>query len=79
MTKKSWLCRDWNGSYVICPLAKKPEYFKGNWVQTDRNGFRRQIEISALDFEKEFPKVKGKLRPRDPPIRIELTLRFCDE
>ena len=79
MSKKSWLCRDLNGVYVICPLAKQPEYISHSWYQSDGDEVRRQIDICTHTFEREFPNIKGKLKPGDGPIRIELTLRFCDE
>ena len=78
-TKKIWLCRDWDGSYVICQLAKRPKRIGGDWCQVDRKGWYKRHVVGERDFESQFPKIKGKLKPRDGPIQIELMLKICDE
>ncbi|KKK68108.1 hypothetical protein LCGC14_2947380 [marine sediment metagenome] len=79
MSKKSWLCRDSDGWYKKCPLAKRPSAEACIWEQYDRNGAQRAETISARDFEREFPNVKGRLKPGDGPVRVEFEMRFCDE
>lgn len=76
MAKKSWLCREDNGNYVV-GLVMRPRLFfrKGCWFQ--KNG--RFLTMCDRDFEREFPNVKGRLKPGEDPVLVEFTMRFCDE
>lgn len=77
MSKKSWLCRDTDGWYKVCPLAKRPSFGGWIWEQCDHNGIDKANGICARDFEREFPNLK--LKPGEGPRRVEFTGRFCDE
>lgn len=77
MSKKSWLCRDMDKFYIVCPLAKRPVFEIGAWRQHNQRDTDITIPICPRRFEREFPNLK--LKPGEGPRRVEFTGEFCDE
>lgn len=73
MIIKSWLCRNKDGKYVICPGKSRPSFsYWGDWEQylSGGGGDTYQINICFDGFEQVFPNLK--LKKGEGPKRIIL-------